>query len=132
MLVASDRCRRNCARSLDMTCGPRRCTPSARTNSMTRRKLLSSAFLGGVTNRLAISAASKTQPPYPGTRFHHYSRCLPDYLRGLAAKAVERRNAELAKLVSPPAIQARQTWVRETLWKPIGGMPERTPLNPRA
>ena len=99
---------------------------------MTRRKLLSAGFLAGVTNRLAISATSRTRPPYPGTPFHHYSRCLPDYLRGLAAKAVERRNAELAKLVSPAAVQARQTWARETLWKLIGGIPERTPLNPRA
>ena len=30
-----------------------------------------------------------------------YSRCLPDYLRGLAKQAVDRRNAELAKLISP-------------------------------
>ena len=44
---------------------------------------------------------------------------------------MEKRNAELAKLVSPGAIDARRRWVRETLWKLIGGMPERTPLNAR-
>jgi dienelactone hydrolase len=37
----------------------------------------------------------------------------------------------LAKLVSADAIAARQKWVRSTLWKLIGGMPERMPLNAR-
>ncbi len=44
---------------------------------------------------------------------------------------MEKRDAELAKLVTPAAVEARQKWVRETLWKLIGGMPERTPLNAR-
>jgi dienelactone hydrolase len=91
---------------------------------MTRRELFSSFLLAG-----ALRAAG--QAPFPGTPFHAYSRCLPDYLRGLAKKAVEKRDGELAKLVTAPAVEARQKWVRETLWKLIGGMPERTPLNAR-
>lgn len=75
--------------------------------------------------------ARAAEEAFPGTPFHHYSRCLPDYLRGLAKKAVEKRDGELAKLVTPAAVEARQKWDRETLWKLIGGMPERTPLNAR-
>ena len=32
---------------------------------------------------------------------------------------------------TPEAIRARQRWVRDTFWKLVGGMPERTPLNAR-
>jgi dienelactone hydrolase len=98
---------------------------------LTRRSLLGSLAFCGAANRLGVCGATRGLPPFPGTPFHSYSRCLPDYLRGLAKKAVDRRNAELAKLVSPAAIDARQKWVRETLWKLIGGIQERTPLNAR-
>src|SRR5579862_5360384 len=96
---------------------------------MTRRELCSSFLLTGAAGSISIRAA--VQAPFPGTPFHAYSHCLPEYLRGLARKAVEKRDAELAKLVTPAAVEARQKWVRETLWKLIGGMPERTPLNAR-
>jgi dienelactone hydrolase len=97
---------------------------------MTRRELCSSFLLTGAANTVAFSARAADEP-FPGTPFHNYSRCLPDYLRGLAKKAAEKRDAELAKLVTPASVEARQKWVRETLWKLIGGMPERTPLNAR-
>ena len=97
----------------------------------TRRNLLGSVLFSGAVSGISAYGATKGLPPFPGTPFHPYSRCLPDYLRNLAKKAVERRNAELAKLTSPAAIVARQTWVRETLWKLIGGTEERTPLNAR-
>lgn len=67
----------------------------------------------------------------PRVDYRDYSRCLPDYLRGLARESYERRNQALAALVSKAAIAARQKWVRETFWKLTGGEPERTPLNPR-
>jgi len=98
---------------------------------MTRRDLFSSLFLAGAARTLTHSARAAGVAPFPGTPFHPYSRCLPDYLRGLARQAVERRDAELAKLTTAAAVEARQKWVRETLWKLIGGMPERTPLNER-
>ncbi len=69
-----------------------------------------------------------SQTPYPGTAYRDYPRCLPDYLRDLAEQAYERRNVEIAKLTTPEAIQARQRWARETLWKIAGGELERTPL----
>src|SRR5580698_1159290 len=98
---------------------------------MTRRELLSSLLVSGVTSAGILSAETTTLPSFPGTPFHPYARCLPDYLRGLAKKAVERRNAALAGLVSQAAIDARRQWVRATLWKLIGGVPERSPLNAR-
>jgi dienelactone hydrolase len=98
---------------------------------MTRRELFSSVVFSSLAGGVASSATAKGTPPFPGTPFHAYSQCLPDYLRNLARKANEKRNAELAKLISPAAIAARQKWVRETLWRLIGGMPERTPLNVR-
>jgi len=91
---------------------------------------VSSFLITGGANALT-SVARAADEAFPSTPFHNYSRCLPDYLRGLAKKAVEKRDAELAKLVTPAAIEARQKWVRETLWRLIGGMPERTPLNAR-
>jgi len=98
---------------------------------MTRRELFSSFLLSGAASTVTFPGRAAERAPFPGTPFHAYSRCLPDYLRGLARKAVEKRDAELAKLVTPAAIEARQKWARQTLWKLIGGMPERTPLNAR-
>ncbi len=71
------------------------------------------------------------QSGYPGTAYRNYSRCLPDYLRDLAARAYVRRNRELAKLTTPEAVRARQKWVRETFWRLVGGLPQRTPLDAR-
>jgi dienelactone hydrolase len=71
------------------------------------------------------------QRGYPGTPYRNYSRCLPDYLRDLAARAYARRNRELVKLTTRAAIRARQRWARATFWKLVGGMPQRTPLNAR-
>ena len=98
---------------------------------MTRRDLFSSIIFAGAAPTLARPAHAAEQAQFPGTKFHPYWRCLPDYLRTLATKAAEKRDAELAKLTTPAAIEARGKWARETLWKLIGGMPERTPLNAR-
>ncbi len=87
---------------------------------MTRRELL------------ALPAAAAAVPSdFPGVAYRAYSRCLPDYLRNLAARAYQARNAELAKLTTLDALRKRQAWARATFWKLAGGMPERTPLNAR-
>jgi cephalosporin-C deacetylase-like acetyl esterase len=79
-----------------------------------------------------ITAQSRLlEDTVPGALYRDYSRCLPDYLGDLAARAERLRNAELAKLTTAAAIRGRQRWVRETFWKLAGGMPERTPLNTR-
>jgi dienelactone hydrolase len=106
------------------------CVPGAVTailRKVTRRELLSlsPALFSGP--RLASA-----QPAFPGVRYRDYSRCLPDYLRSLAAHAYERRNRELARLTSPTAIRRRQEWARATFWKLAGGEPQRTPLNARS
>jgi cephalosporin-C deacetylase-like acetyl esterase len=67
----------------------------------------------------------------PPIHYREYSRCLPDYLSGLAADAYARRNARIAKLTTPAAIREHQAWARSTFMKLIGGVPERTPLNTR-
>lgn len=90
---------------------------------MTRRQLFALPAAGVMLRLPAFS-----QKPYPGTAYRDYSRCLPDYLRDLAEKAYERRNGEIAKLTTRAAIEARQRWARETLWKLAGGQLERTPL----
>jgi len=74
---------------------------------------------------------ARSQSDFPGVAYREYARALPDFLRGLAARANEERNREIAKLTSPAAIHQRQQWVRETFWKLAGGMPQRTPLNAR-
>ena len=76
-----------------------------------------------------ISAAAQSSPP--AIIYRDYSRCLPDYLRDLAARAYQSRNRAIATLTTPAAIRERQRWVTETFWKLVGGIPERTPLNAR-
>lgn len=71
------------------------------------------------------------QQTYPGASYRSYAACLPEYLRRLARQAYEQRNRALAAVRSPDDVRRRQQWVRETFWKLIGGMPERTPLNAR-
>ena len=72
-----------------------------------------------------------SQADFPGVRYRDYSRCTPDYLRQLAARAYQRRNGELEKLTTTGAVRKRQAWARQTFWRLAGGMPERTPLNAR-
>jgi dienelactone hydrolase len=93
---------------------------------ITRRRLLECAALG-----VPASTWLRADRPYPGVPYRHYSRCLPEFLAGLARRAYQLRNQQLARLTSPEAIRERQAWVRRTFWERIGGEPERTPLNTR-
>jgi dienelactone hydrolase len=98
---------------------------------MTRRELFQTALALGASQLVSKAQVNPSIPAFPGTRFRPYFRCLPDYLTSLATSAVHRRDAALAKLTSPAAIQDRQKWARETLWTLIGGPSEKTPLNAR-
>ncbi|HZT33873.1 MAG TPA: acetylxylan esterase [Bryobacteraceae bacterium] len=98
---------------------------------VTRRHLCSMPALLACRRLLCAQEPSHSAAPFPGVAYRDYPRVLPDYLRGLAARAYRARNQELAKLTTPEAVRRRQQWARETLWKLIGGMPERTPLNAR-
>lgn len=77
---------------------------------------------------LMLGAAAVRGEPVP---YRDYSRVLPDALSDIARDAYERRNRALSQLTTPEAVRRRQQWVRETFWNLIGGMPERTPLEPR-
>lgn len=92
----------------------------------TRRGLFQSILAG-----VPAAAWLRAERPYPGVPYRHYSRCFPDFLAGLARRAYQLRNQQLARLTSPEAVRQRQAWVRRTFWELVGGQPERTPLNTR-
>jgi cephalosporin-C deacetylase-like acetyl esterase len=79
----------------------------------------------------AAAGVAPAQTEYPGIAYREYARCLPDYLRDLAGDAYRLRNVALSRLSSPELVRERQQWARESFWKLVGGVPERTPLNPR-
>lgn len=75
------------------------------------------------------SGQSEAASNFPGVAYRNYPRCLPDYLRKLASAAQEKRNAELARIVSAQTVRGRQGWVKKTLLDLIGELPEKTSLN---
>ena len=77
---------------------------------LTRRKWL---FLTGACAALRPAVASAVPS---ATYYRDYSKCLPDHLSALAARAYQARNHELASLRNPQAIAKRQEWARETFW----------------
>jgi dienelactone hydrolase len=79
----------------------------------------------------ALATTRRFAAAEPAIYYRDYSKCLPEHLAALAGQAYERRNRELAKLTDATAIQERQKWARETLWRLVGGRPERTPLHTR-
>jgi dienelactone hydrolase len=114
--------RRSPGRILERRNGRHECTLSV----VTRRQLIQLPAFAALARGAALS-----QSGFPGVAYRDYPRCLPDFLRDLAARAYQARNREIAKLDSAETIRRRQQWVRETFWKLAGGMPERTPLNTR-
>jgi dienelactone hydrolase len=93
----------------------------------TRREFLALTAAGALLRQSAVA-----QTADPKGLYRDYARCLPDFLSDLSEAAYKLRNTEIARLITPAAIKARQQWVRETFWELVGGMPERTPLNPRS
>src|SRR5262245_59314300 len=91
-----------------------------------RREFLALTAAGALLKR---SAAAQTADPRG--RYRDSARCSPDLLSDLREAAYKPRNIEIARLTTPAAIRARQQWVRGTCCGLVGGMPERTPLNPR-
>ena len=87
-----------------------------------RRKILGAMLTGALAPRLYGQGE---------IRYREYARCLPEYLKALAAEAYGRRNARIAGLRSVAAIRQYQSWARATFLRVAGGLPERTPLNLR-
>src|SRR5262245_43213434 len=92
----------------------------------TRREFLALTAAGALLRQSAVAQITD-----PKGLYRDYARCRPDFLSDLAEAAYRLRNAEIAKSTTSEAIKARQQWVRETFWKLVGGMPERTPLKAR-
>ncbi|HEX7362037.1 MAG TPA: acetylxylan esterase [Bryobacteraceae bacterium] len=103
---------------------------SSNLNRFSRREWLELATACTAASTLD-AAASPGAARLSGFYYRDYSKCLPNYLSGLAREAYEKRNQALRLLVDADAIQKRQTWAREAFWKLIGGQPERTPLKSR-
>lgn len=60
------------------------------------------------------------------------SSALSNYLTKMALELIRQREQQgIAALSNPEAIVKRQAYVRESILNAIGGLPERTPLNPR-
>jgi dienelactone hydrolase len=80
-----------------------------------------------ISRRTLLAAAAGN----PRFLYRDYSRCLPDYLSGLAAAAYAGRRREMAALTAVEAVRKRQRWARAAFWRLVGGEPERTPLHAR-
>jgi cephalosporin-C deacetylase-like acetyl esterase len=78
-----------------------------------------------------LKSGGEGGPDFPGVAYRQYARALPDYLRGLARAAREKREMDLARVVSVQTARERQAWVRRTLLELIGGLPETSGLNAR-
>jgi len=53
------------------------------------------------------------------------------YLTGIATGELAQRAARVAGIRTPREIQARQAYIRETMLEEIGGLPGKSPLDPR-
>ena len=56
---------------------------------------------------------------------------LPDALNQIAFGFLNEREKQIARLTTREDITTRQRYIRERFLKAIGGLPERTPLNPK-
>jgi cephalosporin-C deacetylase-like acetyl esterase len=60
------------------------------------------------------------------------STALSNYLTKIALELIQQREQQgIATLSNPEAIVKRQAYVRERILRAVGGLPDRTPLNPR-
>src|SRR5258708_6698512 len=100
--------------------------------SNTRRAFLRGALSASPLLAQAGEAGNgnnSAEAQFPGVAYRNYPRCLPNYLRRLASAAREKRDANLARIVSAQAVHDRQRWVRKTLLDLIGAFPEKSDLN---
>ena len=63
--------------------------------------------------------------------FRTLRQMLPNHVNGLARACLEARRQKIASLTTPEAVLARKKVVRERILTAIGGLPEKSPLNPR-
>jgi len=63
--------------------------------------------------------------------FADASQMLPKYLMRLALGHLEERKQLIGRLSKPDDVARRRAYIRERMIKALGGLPERTALNPR-
>jgi cephalosporin-C deacetylase-like acetyl esterase len=105
----------------------------------TRRKFLAANLIGAAglaANPAQIFSepavvASDQGAPTPARSDRNFWIDWPAYLTAAMNQARTRRLVALASIHSRAQLQERITMVRSKLWELIGGMPERTPLNPQ-
>ncbi|MGC1919851.1 MAG: acetylxylan esterase [Acidobacteriaceae bacterium] len=105
----------------------------------TRRNFLAANLIGAAglaanpTRMFSESdgVASVPATPNPARTDRNFWVDWPGYLTAETNQARNRRLAALASIRTKDQLQERITMVRSKLWELIGGMPEKTPLNPR-
>ncbi|MFZ0517361.1 MAG: acetylxylan esterase [Acidobacteriaceae bacterium] len=105
----------------------------------TRRNFLAANLIGAAglaanpTRMFSESdgVASVPATPNPARTDRNFWVDWPGYLTAEMNQARNRRLAALASIRTKDQLQERITMVRSKLWELIGGMPEKTPLNPR-
>ena len=105
----------------------------------TRRDFLAANLIGAAglaanpTRMFSESdgVASVPATPNPARTDRNFWVDWPGYLTAEMNQARNRRLAALASIRTKDQLQERITMVRSKLWELIGGMPEKTPLNPR-
>jgi cephalosporin-C deacetylase-like acetyl esterase len=72
------------------------------------------------------SAAGRPEPPAPAP-----SKMLYSYLLSESARSFDARRSAIAALKTPDDVKRRQAELRTRFIEALGGLPEKTPLNPR-
>ena len=100
-----------------------------RENTCTRRSCLT-MLAGSAVLKAQESGAEALDFLHGLSEYEKLPRMLPDYMEREGQRAVAARRSSL-KLATVEDVARRRQYVREHILQAIGGLPERTPLNPR-
>ena len=90
------------------------------------RRIVSAAFLSAAVLHAQQPAKIDAESAANSGR-----KQVTDYLNALAANETAARRADITRIKTKAAAEARQRHVRETMLQLIGSLPERVPLNSR-
>ena len=100
-----------------------------RDNTCTRRSCLT-MLAGSAVLKAQESGAEALDFLHGLSEYEKLPRMLQDYMEREGQRAVAARRSSL-KLATVEDVARRRQYVREHILQAIGGLPERTPLNPR-
>ena len=63
--------------------------------------------------------------------FERIREMLPNYLNRIAISLLEQRKRTVSQISAAAEVAKRKAYIRERMLSALGGLPERTPLNPR-